>query len=135
MKIIRRLGVAGLTAVAALAIAGATTTTAHAGTPKHTVEGVQEHVEARVDRITAKMETLKPRIAANPRFSAATKTTLSADIAKVLTDTETWRKKIDAATTMEAVKAATPARDAVLKDLAKLQADLKTARAGAGGKH
>jgi hypothetical protein len=129
MRITRTLRIVGMAAVATLATAGATTTVAYAGTPTKTVASVHAHVDARAQHIQAKMQVLKPRIAANTRLSADSKKTLLADITKIVTDTATWRRQIDAATTMVAIKAATPAQKAVLADLTKLRADLKTAHA------
>jgi hypothetical protein len=123
----RRIGIVGLAAAAAL---GFSTTTASAATepPKRTVASVQTNVKARTLHITTKMRSLQTRVAANKHFTAATKTTIQADITKVLTDTSTWRTKIASATTMAAVQAATPARQAVMRDLTKLRADLAAAR-------
>jgi hypothetical protein len=126
MKITRKLGIVGLAAVAALTATGAP---AYAKTPSHTVEGVHAHVDARTQHITTRMQALKSRLTANPRVNAASKTTVSADITKVLADTATWRRLIDAATTMTAVRAAAPAREAVMADLTKLRNDLKAAHA------
>jgi hypothetical protein len=129
MRITRTLRIVGTAAAVALATAGATSTIAYASTPTKTVASVHAHVDARAQHITAKMQALKPRITANTRLSAASKTMLFADISKIVTDTATWRRQIDAATTMVAIKAATPAQKAVLADLTKLRADLKTAHA------
>ena len=129
MRLNRSLRIAGVVLVAALATAGATTTAAYAGTPTKTVASVHAHVDARAQHINTKMMALKPRITANKHLTATSKTLLYADIAKVVTDTATWRKQIDAATTMAAIKAAAPAQRTVLADLAKLRTDLTAARA------
>ena len=129
MKITRNLGIVGLAAVAALTATGAP---AYAKTtPSHTVEGVHAHVGTRAQHITAKMTALKTKITAKAHFSAAAKTLIYADISKVVADTAAWRRQIDAATTMPAIRAATPARDTVMKDIAKLRTDLKAAKAAA----
>jgi len=129
MKITRKLGIVGLAAAAALTATGAP---AYAKTtPSHTVEGVHAHVGARVLHITTKMQALKTKIAGKTHFSAAAKTLINADITKVVTDATAWRTQINAATTMPAIRAAAPARQAVVNDLAKLRTDIKAAKAAA----
>jgi hypothetical protein len=129
VRITRSLRIVGVAVVAAAAATGATATAGYAETPTKTVASVHAHVDARATHITAKMVALKPRVVANKRFTAAAKAVLNADIAKLTADTATWRKQIDAATTMVAIKAAAPAQKAVLADLAKLHTDLTAARA------
>jgi hypothetical protein len=130
VKIVRRISIIAL---ATLAATGATVTAANAApastTPqKHTVQSVQAHVGVRVQHVTTKMQTLRVRITANKRFTVATKATLQADVAKVLTDAAAWRTRISAATTMVAIRAAAPAKVTVDNDLAKLRTDLTAAR-------
>jgi len=133
MKITRSLGIVGLAAAAALTATGAP---AYAKTtPSHTVEGVHAHVGARAQHITAKMQALKIKITGKAHFSAAAKTLINADITKVVADTATWRRQIDAATTMPAIRAAAPARQAVMNDLTKLRTDIKAAKAAASAAH
>ena len=135
MKIIRTLGLLGAATAAALGAATATATaaladpaTATAKSPSHTVEGVQTHVAARTQKITTNLTAMKSRVAANKRFSATAKSTIQTDISKILNDTATWRSKIAAASTMVAVHAASPSRDAVNAGLTKLRTDLAAAR-------
>jgi hypothetical protein len=116
--------------VAAAVALGLSTTTASAAPepPKRTVASVQTNVKARTLHITTKMRSLQTRVAANKHFTATVKATIQADILKVLRDTSIWRTKIASATTMAAIRAATPARQAVLADIAKLRTDLAAAR-------
>jgi hypothetical protein len=74
------------------------------------------------------MKSLQTRVAANKHFPAATKATIQADIVKVLSDTSVWRAKVAEATTMAMIRAATPAREAVMADMVKLRAHLAAAR-------
>ena len=127
MRAARRLGIVGLAAAVALGLPPAAASAA-TDPPKRTVASVQTKVNTRTLHITTKMKGLQTRVAANKHFPAATKATIQADIAKVLTDTSVWRTKIAAATTMTAINAALPARQAVLRDLAKLRTDLAAAR-------
>jgi len=123
----RRIGIVGL---AAAAVIGCSPTGASAVTEpkKRTVASVQTNVKARVLHITTKMRNLQTRVAANKHFTPAVKATIQADIVKVLNDTAIWRKKIASATTLLGIQAATPARQAVTRDIAKLRADLTAAR-------
>jgi hypothetical protein len=126
MRIARTLGtIAAVTAAAAV-----TATPACATTPKtpQTVAGVQARVDAKAEHITAKMHTLQSRLATRPALNAA-RNTLQADITKVLADTVTWRRQVDAATTMAGIRSAGPAHRTVKDDLAKLHIDLAAAKA------
>jgi hypothetical protein len=126
MRIARTLGtIAALTAAAV-----GTATPAFATTPKtpQTVAGVQARVNAKAEHITAKMQTLQSRLTTRPALNAA-RNTLQADITKVLADTVTWRRQIDAATTMAGIRSADPAHQTVKTDLAKLHTDLAAAKA------
>jgi hypothetical protein len=97
-----------------------------AATP-NTVAGVQARVDAKAQHITAKVQSLRGRLATRP-YAATAKNTLLADITKVLADTATWRRQIDAATTMTGVRSADPAHQTVKVDLAKLHTDLAAAK-------
>jgi hypothetical protein len=137
MKIIRTLGLLGAAGAATLGAATATSTGAFAApaavatTPAHTVQGVKSHVSERTRSITTNLTEMRTRIPANRRLTAAAKATLQADITKALADTATWQTRIAAATTMTAVRAAGPARDAVTADLSRFRTDLAAARAQA----
>jgi hypothetical protein len=113
---------------AAVALGLPPTGASAAAEPPRTVESVQTKVKARTLHITSKMRTLQTKVAANKHFTAAVKASIQADITKVLTDTSVWRTKVASATTMAAIQAATPARKAVMLDLAKLRTDLAAAR-------
>jgi len=127
MRTARRMGIVGLAAAAVLGFS-ATSASAVTEPQKRTVASVQTNVKARVLHITTKMRNLQTRVAANKHFTPAVKSNIQADIVKVLSDTEIWRAKIAAATTMLGIQAATPARQAVTRDIAKLRADLTAAR-------
>ncbi|MDT4992448.1 MAG: hypothetical protein QOH97_2340 [Actinoplanes sp.] len=137
MKIIRILGLLGAAGAATVGAATATSTAAFAApasvatTPAHTVDGVHSHVSERARSITTNLTELRTRITANPRLTAAAKKTLQADITKALADTATWQTRIAAATTMTAVRAAGPARAAVIADLTTFRTGLAAARAQA----
>lgn len=117
----------GLALAAAVALSG-TAAVAAPEPPKRTVASVQTRVNARALHITTKMRSLQTRVAANKHFTPTIKANLQAGISKVLTDTAAWRTKVAAATTMAAIQAATPARQVVKLDLAKLRTDLAAAR-------
>jgi hypothetical protein len=117
-----------MVAAAVLGFSGAAASAVVAQPPKRTVESVQTRVKERVLHITTKMKSLQTRVAANKHFTAATKATIQADIVKVLSDTSVWRTKVAEATTMAMIRAATPAREAVMTDMGKLRAHLAAAR-------
>jgi uncharacterized pyridoxal phosphate-containing UPF0001 family protein len=112
-------------ALTTLAVGAATP--AFAATPT-TVAGVRARADAKAQHITAKMQALQSRLATRPQLAGA-KSTLQADITKVLADTAAWRRQVDAATTMAGVRAADPAHRTVKADLAKLHTDLGAAKA------
>jgi L-2-hydroxyglutarate oxidase LhgO len=114
--------------VAAAIVIGTVGTAAPAlaATPK-TLTGVQARVDAKAEHITAKMQTLRVRLAAKP-YAATAKNTLQADITRVLADTATWRRQVDTATTMTGIRSADPAHQTVKADLAKLHTDLAAAK-------
>jgi Skp family chaperone for outer membrane proteins len=125
MKIVRTLGlVIGATAAVA-GMAGP----AFAATPQppRTVEDLKAKVDTKADHITAKLQALQAKLATKPKLTAA-RTALQADITKALADTAAWRRQTDAATTKAGVRAAATAHQAVKADLAKLHADLATAK-------
>jgi len=94
--------------------------------PPRTVDSVKARVDAKAKHITDKMQALQGRLT-RPKLAPA-KTTLQADITKVLADTAAWRKQIDGATTLAGIQVAAPAHQAVKADLSKLRADLAAAR-------
>ena len=125
MKIVRTLGlVIGATAAVA-GLAGP----AFAATPQppRTVDELKAKVDTKAQHITAKLQTLQARLATKPKLTAA-KATLQADITKALADTAAWRQQTDAATTKVGIRAAATAHQTVKTDLAKLHADLATAK-------
>ncbi len=83
-------------------------------------------MDAKAQHITAKMQAQQSRLA-RPVLAAA-KNTLQADIIKILADTATWRRQVDAATTMAGVRAADPSHRTVKADLAQLRTDLAAAK-------
>jgi hypothetical protein len=95
--------------------------------PPRTVASVKAQVDAKALHITTKMQALQGRLATRPKLAAA-KTTLQADITKILTDIGTWRTQVDAATTIAGIRAADPAHQVVKADLAKLHVDLAAAK-------
>jgi len=117
-----------MVAAAVLGFSTAAASAAVVEPQKRTVESVQTRVNERVLHITTKLRDLQTRVAENKHFPAATKATIQADILKVLSDTSIWRKKVAAATTMAMIRAATPARETVMADMAKLRAHLAAAR-------
>jgi hypothetical protein len=123
MKIVRRVSLFGLVTSAVVGVA-APAAFASQSPPRRTVASVQTHVDDRAKHITAKMQALQVRVAANKNINATAKAVVQADIAKVLNATTQWRKLIDAAASMTAVRAAAPAQHAVVVDLAQLRTDL-----------
>ncbi len=127
MKIVRTVLVTvALSTLAAGAAAPAFAATPTTPTTPKTVASVRARVDAKAQHITAKMQAQQSRLG-RPALAAA-KNTLQADITKVLADTATWRRQVDAATTMADVRAADPRRRTVKADLAKLRTDLAAAK-------
>lgn len=125
MKIVRAVGlIIGATAAVA-GLAGP----AFAATPEapRTVDSMKAKVDTKAAHITAKLQAMQTKLAAKPKLAAA-RTILQADIAKALADTAAWRRQVDVATTKAGILAAAPAHQAVKADLAKLHADLTSAK-------
>lgn len=130
MRITAAVLFVGVVAATVGSVAGpafATTPTPAAATPPRTVASVKARVDAKAAHITSKLQALQGRLATRPNLDKA-KATLQADITKALADTDTWRKQVDAATTMDAINAANSAHQTVKADLAKLHADLAAAK-------
>jgi hypothetical protein len=126
VKIARILGTVAVATVAAVgAAAPAFATTSEV--PQN-VAAVQTRVGAKAQHIGTKMQTLQSRLTSRPHLTAV-RSTLQADINKVLADTVAWRQQVAAATTMAGIRAADPAHRAVIADLAKLHTDLAAAKA------
>jgi hypothetical protein len=132
VKFVRSIGTVAVAGAAILGSASAASADVSTDpVPPRTVQSVQTNVAARIQHITTKVLATRVRVTANPRLAVTAKTTIQADITKVLTDVGTWRTQIAAATTMAGINAAAPARTLVIADLAKLRTDLLAARGAA----
>ncbi|BFU45672.1 hypothetical protein [Krasilnikovia sp. MM14-A1004] len=96
--------------------------------PHHTVAEIQQHVNEKVAHIVSHLAVLRPRVAANKRFTAAQKSLLDADIVALLNASVAARTKIDSDTTMDQIRADRPLLVAVHDKRIKLRADLAAAR-------
>ncbi|GAB1639744.1 hypothetical protein [Krasilnikovia sp. MM14-A1259] len=97
--------------------------------PQHTVAEVQAKVNAKVAHIVSHLAVLRPRVAANKRYTVAQKTLLDADIVAVLNAAVAARTKIDSDTTMDQIRADRPLLVALHDKRIKLKTDLAAARA------
>ncbi len=127
MKIALTVALIGTATAALASVAGPAFAAPQTTPPVRTVASVKAQADAKAAHITTKMQSLQALLATRPKLAAA-KTTLQADITKTLADTATWRQQVDAAVTLAGILAADPAHKVVKADLAKLHADLKTAK-------
>jgi hypothetical protein len=127
--------VAGAVFATATAAAASPATTASASTTPRTVAEAKQHVAQQSAHILAHLAELRPRVAANKRFTAAEKTLLNADMAALQTATTAAGKKIAADTTLAQIRADRPLLAAVLAKRIKLQTDLAAARANPVAPH
>ncbi|GAB1646439.1 hypothetical protein [Krasilnikovia sp. MM14-A1259] len=96
--------------------------------PHHTVAEIQQHVNEKVAHIVSRLAVLRPRVAANKRYTAAQKSLLDADIVALLNAAVAARQKIDADTTMDQIRADRPLLVALHDKRVKLRSDLTAAR-------